>query len=316
MLIENPVPWPNGARCAVAITFDLDVDSILHISHPNDADNYISIQSFLKYGAEISIPRICRVFKELDLRQTFFVPGWCVERYPRALKLILNGGHEIGHHGYLHESPNAQSAEDERYWFERALQAYRTCLGIRPRGFRAPLNEFSKNTLGYLIDAGIEYDSSLMGDDVPYLLTSRDRKQNVIEIPQCITMDDWPHFMHSWDLKYEMPISSPQRAREVFLSEFDAMWESGGLWMTVWHPFLTGRPARVKMLIEILEYMRSKGGLWFATLGEISDHVKECISNGSWSPRLDTLPYDESPIPELDRPRRRDVSPSQREVAS
>ena len=22
-LIENPVPWPDGARCAVAITFDI-----------------------------------------------------------------------------------------------------------------------------------------------------------------------------------------------------------------------------------------------------------------------------------------------------
>ena len=23
-MIKNPLPWPNGARCAVALTFDLD----------------------------------------------------------------------------------------------------------------------------------------------------------------------------------------------------------------------------------------------------------------------------------------------------
>ena len=32
-LIENPVPWPDGARCAVAITFDIDTDSIEQMSY-------------------------------------------------------------------------------------------------------------------------------------------------------------------------------------------------------------------------------------------------------------------------------------------
>ena len=26
-MIANPVPWPNGARCTVAFTFDMDADS-------------------------------------------------------------------------------------------------------------------------------------------------------------------------------------------------------------------------------------------------------------------------------------------------
>ncbi len=72
MLIENPVSWPNGARCAAAVTFDLDADSILHIARPETADTYVSTQSLLRYGAVISIPRICRVFRDLGLRQTFF----------------------------------------------------------------------------------------------------------------------------------------------------------------------------------------------------------------------------------------------------
>ncbi len=35
-MIDNPVPWPNGARCAAAFTFDMDADSILHLEHPQD----------------------------------------------------------------------------------------------------------------------------------------------------------------------------------------------------------------------------------------------------------------------------------------
>jgi len=301
MLIENPVPWPDGARCAVAITFDLDVDSILHVAKPDSADTFVSTQSLLRYGALIAIPRICRVYRDLGLKQTFFVPGWCVERYPAAAEAIVAGGHEIGHHGYLHESPNAQSADVERYWFERALDAYDRVLGIRPVGFRAPLNEFSKHTLALLAEAGIRYDSSLMGDDVPYLLAEPGRPASVLEIPQFIAMDDWPHFMHNWDLGYQMPISAPQRAKEVFLAEFDAAWENGGLWMTVWHPFLTGRPSRLRMLIEMIEYMREKGSVWFATLAEIDLYIRRCLADGSWTCRTDTVPFDRSPIAELRR---------------
>ena len=176
-LICNPVPWPKNSRCAVAITYDLDADSLIHIAKPRTADTYLSTQSLLRYGPEISLPRICKIYQHFNLRQTFFVPAWCVERYPAAMETIAKGGHEIGHHGYIHESYNQQSEADELYWFERAIRAYEKRLGYRPRGFRAPLNEFSKFTLNNLIDAGIEYDSSLMGDDIPYLLKSPARQR-------------------------------------------------------------------------------------------------------------------------------------------
>lgn len=299
-LIDNPVPWPNGAKCAVAITFDLDADSVLHIAHEETADTFVSTQSSLRYGPEISTPRICRLFEHFGIKQTFFVPGWCIERYPRALETIVSKGHEVGHHGYLHESPNKQSAEDELYWFQRALDVHTTLLGKRPRGFRAPLNEFSKHTLGYLIDAGFEYDSSLMGDDVPYMLESRVSDGSILEIPQTITNDDYPYFMHNWDLNYMMPMVSPQQAMEIYLAEFDAAWEGGGFWMSIWHPMLW-RPSRIKMLKEIIEHMISKGDVWFASLGEINDHVRDCTANGTWLPRADVLPFDVSPIAELSR---------------
>ena len=30
-MIDNPVPWPNGANCAATFTFDIDTDSFLHL---------------------------------------------------------------------------------------------------------------------------------------------------------------------------------------------------------------------------------------------------------------------------------------------
>lgn len=302
-MIKNKLPWPDNARCAVAFTWDMDADSILHLAHPERAGHLLSTQSSLRYGPEVSIPRLCEVYKELDMQQSFFVPGWCMERYPRTIELLLEHGHEIGHHGYIHENPTELSRDEEQDALERGMECFRKHTGSRPRGWRAPVNGFSGHSIELLVEAGFEYDSSLMGDDIPYVLECS--IGSIVEIPMYVTADDWPHFMHSADLSFEMPISPPQDAMRVYLADFDAMWEHGGLWVGVWHPFLSGRIPRVQMMVEMIHYMLKRGGVWFATLGEINDHVKKLVAEDLWKPRIDAVPYDPQPISEIDHLRKR-----------
>jgi peptidoglycan/xylan/chitin deacetylase (PgdA/CDA1 family) len=295
-MITNPVPWPNGARVAVAITFDIDSDSILHLAHPDRADTLVSPLSWLKYD-QVAVPRILGLYRRYGIRQTFFFPAWCMERYGHLVDMILKDGHEIAHHSYLHEHPNEQSAEGERYWTERALDTIRRMTGRNPRGYRAPLYNFSKHSADILCDLGFLYDASLMGDDVPYVLKCR--TGSLIELPSHWGMDDWPQYTHSPEMNYLMPIKSPDDAMGVFMSEFDAMWEYGGLWVAVWHPFVSGRLARCVRIGRMIEEMQAKGGVWFATLEEIALHVRACIESGTYKPRVDELPYYDGRIPEL-----------------
>ena len=109
-MIQNPIPWPNGARCAAAITFDMDADSLLHIDHPKDSLTKISAMSMLRYGPEVGVPRILEGYRRYGLKQTFFIPAWCIEQYPKTVEAIVEDGHEIGFHGYIHEAPNSLSA--------------------------------------------------------------------------------------------------------------------------------------------------------------------------------------------------------------
>jgi len=99
------MPWPNGAKCAVAITFDMDADSLIHVAKPNDSFDRLYPISMGRYGPHVAIPRILDTYKRFGLKQSFFVPGWCLENYPDVIDLILKDGHEIGHHGYIHEDP-------------------------------------------------------------------------------------------------------------------------------------------------------------------------------------------------------------------
>ena len=47
------------------------------------------------------------------MKSTFFVPGWTAERWPDVVAEIHRRGHEMGHHGYLHEALEGKSREEE-----------------------------------------------------------------------------------------------------------------------------------------------------------------------------------------------------------
>jgi hypothetical protein len=300
-MVENPVPWPNGARCAVSFTWDMDADSILHLAHPDDADTRVATMTDLRFGAEVAVPRICSVFESYGLKLTFFVPAWCIQEHPMAVERMLEGGHEIGHHGFMHELPNTFTKEREIYWTQRSCEIIERVTGSMPRGYRAPWGAYSKHTTEILADLGFLYDSSLLADDVPYVIKDRAGRE-LIELPVKWSLDDWPQYEHSVDLDYMMPISAPLRAKEVFMSEFEAAWKYNTYWQCVWHPFLSGRVARLDSIVSMIEEMQDKGEVWFATLEEIATHVRKLIDNGTYMPRVHTLPVKDGRIPDIPVP--------------
>lgn len=293
-MIRNPIPWPNGARCAAAITLDMDADSLVHIEHPEDSINRLSAISMLRYGPEVAVPRILETYRRFGLRQTFFVPAWCIEQYPDAVRAMVEDGHEVGYHGYIHEAPNALGRDEERYWLRRSIEVIERVTGQRPRGNRSPLYNMSRHTPDLLVEEGFLYDSSLMGDDIPYLLETGGG--TLVEIPPDWTTDDWPPYVHSIDLDYMMQVQPPSRGTEGFLEEFEAAYAHGGFWMGIWHPFASGRLSRWIAVERMIERMLERGDVWFATLEDIARHVLACRDDGSYRPRIDRLPYYDRPV--------------------
>ena len=75
-MIRNPIPWPNGAKCACCITFDMDADSLVHIDHRLDGHKRVSAISMLQYGPDVAVPRIVDTYKDLGSRRpSSFPPG-------------------------------------------------------------------------------------------------------------------------------------------------------------------------------------------------------------------------------------------------
>lgn len=292
-MIRNPIAWPDGARVACAITFDVDADSLIHVARPTDGFDRLNPITMGRYGPTVAVPRILETYRRLGLRQTFFMPAWCMETYPEAVEAILEAGHEIGHHSYLHENPASHSDAEQAHWFDKATAIHVRMTGRAPRGYRAPVYNVTQGVVDRLIDRGFLYDSSLMADDMPYVMQTK--AGELIEIPVHWGNDDWPPFAHYEEIGYLMPVRAPSDGLRAFFEEFEAQHAAGGFWMGIWHPFLTGRLARWAQVERWLEGVLERGGVWFAPLEEIAAHVAAERAKGA-PVRVERLPYFDRPV--------------------
>lgn len=292
-MIQRPIPWPNGARMAAAITFDVDADSLIHVARPSDGFDRLCPISMGRYGPTVAVPRILDTYRRLGLRQTFFMPAWCMETYPETVEAILAAGCEIGHHSYLHENPATHSDAEQGYWFDRALEVHKAMTGSAPRGYRAPVYNVTQGVVDRLIAQGFLYESSLMADDMPYVM--RTEAGEVLELPVHWGSDDWPPFAHFEEIGYLMPVRAPSDGLRGFFEEFEAQRAAGGFWVGVFHPFLSGRLARWRVVERWLEEVLDRGDVWFAPLEDIAAHVARVRSEGT-EVRVERLPYYTRPV--------------------
>lgn len=76
------------------------------------------------------------------------------------------------------------------------------------------------------------------------------------------------------ELDYVMPVRGPSDGVKAFIEEYEAMYDAGGFWMPVLHPFLTGRLARWRQMERHLERIVEQGDVWLAPVKEIAEYVK------------------------------------------
>jgi len=99
------------------------------------------------------------VLTELDrvgASAVFFVSGEQVERFPELVREIAAAGHELGLHGYRHQTRRQWSrgllAADTR----RALEAVSAAAGVEPRLYRPPHGVFSLAGVRLIRELGLE----------------------------------------------------------------------------------------------------------------------------------------------------------------
>ena len=95
----KPSSWPEGARCAVAISFDADHETIP--LRDNDPSPMRISQG--QYGNRQATPRIRKLLERESVPATFFYPAVSALLHPEEVRAIATDGHEIGIHSWIHE---------------------------------------------------------------------------------------------------------------------------------------------------------------------------------------------------------------------
>ena len=140
-----------------------------------DVEDYFQVAAFEKVihpsmwerypsRVEQNTTRILDVFDVHGVKGTFFVVGWTAERFPGLVKKIVERGHKLGCHSYLHQKIYNQTPEEFRQDTKKAKDILEQASGHAVAGYRAPTYSITKKSLwalDILQELGFKWDSSI-----------------------------------------------------------------------------------------------------------------------------------------------------------
>jgi len=275
-----PLQWPNGARLAVYIGFNLEHFAfgeglgarIAPASNEPDVLNH----AWREYGNRVGVWRCLDLFDELALPTGALVNTALYEHCPEVIEAFAARGDELIAHGHT----NAQRQSDLNEADERALiKACRARMlaahGSAPDGWLSPWISESAVTPDLLREAGFRYTLNWCHDDQPTLMRTRAGSLWAVPYPQ--DLNDIP-----------MIIGRQMDAKDfaqIVIDQFDEMLEQAhapsephGLVMGIaLHPYIVGQPYRLRHLRRALRHIVSHatitapGEVWITTPGAIAN---------------------------------------------
>lgn len=248
----------------MVLCFDVDGETTAFSESERHASS-ITLLSQCSYGPSVGVPRILGLLDHLGMAASFFIPAWIAEQRPQTIRAIAKAGHEIAAHGYRHEKlPTLTRAQEEEI-LRRSRDILERTSGLSINGYRAPWFEHNPWTAELLAQNGFLYDASLMDDDVPYRTRS-----GLIELPHNWMLEDWEQFAFHGDPPLGHPPEDCGKVRELWWREFEAMRDFGCCMLLTLHPWLSGRPSRIRLIEELVRDMQAGGDVWFATASEVA----------------------------------------------
>jgi peptidoglycan/xylan/chitin deacetylase (PgdA/CDA1 family) len=267
----NPKAWPNGARVAVALTFNVN-NSANQLAR---GDTAVVAMTGGEFGAAQGLPRVLDLLDQHNVAATFFVSGVADLVDPQMVpEIAKRKRHEIGVLGWSDENVAAlNDAAEESRLLTKAIDRIAASAGRRPIGARGPNGTVSLHTMGLLRKANILYDSSLQARDEPYELLLEGQASALVELPNNVYRND-NRFLTSARTGPGL-LPSPELVFETFRDDFDIAYQEGTLFVLTLHPQVVGMRSRVIYLDQLIHHMKGKPGVWFATGEQIARYVKQ-----------------------------------------
>jgi len=256
--------WPEGKRCAVSFTLDLDAESpYFWVSREQQPPSLGELEQ-RRYGPRQGVARILALLGKHGIKGCFYVPGVVAATYPELLPTLVDHGHEVAYHGYFHERLDAISPDLQQAYLDKTIAVFKSQIGKTALGYRAPSFEHDIASLKGLRDTGIAYDSSLMGFDHPYTI------DGLVQVPVTWTIDDALYFRYINGPKDKTHPANPVDVLENWIEEFEGVRDCGGSCMITVHDWISGRGQRLRLLDKLFAHIAQYDDVWWATPVELA----------------------------------------------
>ena len=278
----------------IMCAFGTDIDSVAGwIGSYGGGDSPSDIQRGV-FASEVGNIRLLNLFKKYKLKTTFFIPGHSIESFPDQVKRIVDEGHEVGAHGYLHENPIAMTPTQEEDVLSYTVDLIERVSGKKPRGYVAPWWEMSNSTAALLLKYGFTYDHSQgyrdfqpfyarVGDKwnlIDYSKTAKEWMKpkihgmeiDLVEVGANWYVDDLPPMMFMKKAPNSHGFVNPRDIEELWRDQFDWVYNNMdyGVFAFTIHPDVSGRPQVLAMLERLIKYINKKEAAEWMTFEEIA----------------------------------------------
>ncbi len=264
------IKWPYGKRIAVLLTFDFDAEYLRYSVTGQDTLGFSDI-SRGQYGPHEGLQRCLDMLQRQGIKTTFFVPGIVAEKYPAEVQKIAAQGHELAYHGYSHDARLGIPKAEEEANMAKAESILEAVSGRKVIGHRAPLDAMQTYAVELMQKRGYLYSSTLKDCDWAYIHAGG---RHVVELPTEPGFDDFSFFYFSYADAHPITCCYPASyVYNMWKDAFDELANEGDKIMCLkLHPQLIGRSSRIRMLEQLILYMRQNGA-WIASCEEVARYV-------------------------------------------
>jgi allantoinase len=278
---RQPLKWPNGAKVALIITFNLetwdltkDTDKAYYAGGPPilpdvlpgrvpDFPNY----TWREYGQRVGIWRLYELFDQMGAKASCTTNAVTFDRRRPMVQAALDRGWELLAHNWEQGELLSDYAGDptkEREIVLRTLAKYEAEVGRKPKGWLSSSLRGTLQTADILAEQGCTFYCDIMNDDQPYLLKTPSGP--IVSIPYSNEINDFTLLTRR---NY-----TTDQFRDILIEELNVLHEEGATTGRIMnlglHPHVSGRAHRVRAIREFIAHAKSMPGVWWATREEIA----------------------------------------------
>ena len=268
--------WPNGTKLAVYVAMNIEAFSYgegkgAAIAPPEQAMSH-SIYSWRDYGNRIGFWRLMDMFDDLQIPVQHQLNTAIYDECPDIPARIRSRNDDFLGPGYTNsEEQGGLSEQKEKDLIAECTATITKHEGKAPTGWMSPWLSNSETTMDLLQEAGYRYVMDWTMDDQPIWIKTRGGK--ILSMPYPVEANDnrgivWYRYTSS-------------EFTDMLIDNFDEMLEQTQrdghplVCPISLHPFVVGRPYRIRQLRRALEHiLKYKDRIWLTRPGDICQHIE------------------------------------------